>query len=190
MGPGGGLLSDDHTKHGISVTKCRNMLNFSLFKPWHSKNDHHDHVRSEIFYLKVSFIITKKIFLGEIAQVYFSRYYFVCERREIFSRLNLCLAERERDWPWAKQTRSDCIHYLWRLYRCTCPLYTLYTCTLSLSPQLVHWPGAGTRTLPGMTSHCNQGQTSLKYFLQSNPHKYLVHNQRLLLGWWSMVLTC
>ena len=135
-------------------------------------------------------LLIKKIFLVEIAQVYFSRYYFVCERREIFSRLNLCLAERERDWPWAKQTRSDCIHYLWRLYRCTCPLYTLYTCTLSLSPQLVHWPGAGTRTLPGMTSHCNQGQTSLKYFLQSNPHKYLVHNQGLLLGWWSMVLTC
>ena len=140
MGPGGGLLSDDHTKHRISVTKCRNMLNFSLFKPWHSKNDHHDHVRSEIFYLKVSFIITKKIFLGEIAQVYFSRYYFVCERREIFSRLNLCLAERERDWPWAKQTRSDCIHYLWRLYSVymstvhTVHLYTLTfpsTCSLA-----------------------------------------------------------
>ena len=106
----------------------------------------------------------------------------------MFSRLNLCLAERETDHEPSRQEVTAFI-ISGGCTVCTCPLYTAYTCTLSLSPQLVHWPGAGTRTLagaalPGMTSHshCNQGQTSLKYFLQSNPHKYLVHNQNLLLG--------
>ena len=36
---------------------------------------------------------------------------------EKFFRASICVWPRERDWPWAKQTRSDCIHYLWRLYR-------------------------------------------------------------------------
>ena len=70
----------------------------------------------------------------------------------MFSRLNLCLAERETDHEPSRQEVTAFI-ISGGCTVCTCPLYTAYTCTLSLSPGLVHWPGAGTRTLPATARH-------------------------------------
>ena len=129
----------------------------------------------------------------EIAWLYFSRLRFVCEEREIFlapqsvsgwERERLTMSQADKKWLHSLSLAAvHCVHV-----HCTrrTPVHSHFPLNLftGQGPGPVLCPA-----LPGMTSHCNQGQTSLKYFLQSNPHKYLVHNQNLLLGWW-MVLTC
>ncbi len=73
---------------------------------------------------------------------------------EKFFRASICVWPRERETD-HEPSRQEVTAFIISggCTECTCPLYTLSTCTLSLSPQLVHWPGAGTRTLPGTARH-------------------------------------
>ena len=96
-----------------------------------------------------------------------------------------------RVWAIVTMSQADKKKWLHSLSLAAVQVYsTVHVhCTATVHP---HFPldlftGQGPRPvlclpLPGMTSHCNQGQTSLKYFPQSNLHKYLVHKQRMLLG--------
>ena len=71
----------------------------------------------------------------------------------MFSRLNLCLAERETDHEPSRQEVTAFIISggCTGVQYSTCPLYS--HCTPSLSPGLVHWPRAETRTLLATARH-------------------------------------
>lgn len=169
----------------ISVNKCRNMFSFFLSMllygiPTFIENS--DLLLSRYKKKKERNCMT--LFQQTLVCLWGARNFFAPQSVSGWERERLTMSQADKKWLHSLSLAAvHCVHV-----HCTrrTPVHSHFPLDLftGQGPGPVLCP-----PLPGMTSHCNQGQTSLKYFLQSNPHKYLVHNQNLLLGWW-MVLTC